>query len=544
VRAEQGGKVEITMTEDEAIAALRGKLTDKSWRINNLYMILNENGQSIPLTPRGEQVRFLRDRHNRNFVPKARKLGLSTIIVIDNLDECLFVKNTRVGIIDITDDDAKDKLQIAKYAWENGIDHPSPSIAMVWRIIHRGNKLVTDSKGVLAWSNGSTLSAGVRYTGKTPQRLHVSELGPISAQSPLKAADITRGSFNSVPRDGIIDVETTMEGEQYGACFKLFKAAIENEKLQDCDRSELDWKLHFFSWLEHPSYRLPGRIPYNQGTIDYFAKIKQDHGIDVPLDRQAWYEKKKQEQGEDIFQQYPTVIAECDRLIVPGQIYPEMKRVRAEGRVTSFNLERGYPLFTAWDLGASDNSAGWLVQPAGKDHNFRDWAAGEGAGAAGVASVIRAWEAKYGPIAGHLVPHDAKITDKGSGKTYLSQLVECGIPREKIIVVPRIPDIWVGIDEVRRILDNSWFHVDCDQVIDTGDGITLPSGVQRLEGYRKKVDKSTGITRDLPVHDITSHLADSTRVYAEARSRDLVAAPIMKVQGRVTVASGFRGLNR
>lgn len=530
--------------DDNAIEALREKLRDKSWRLNNLYMILDENGRPIPFVLRGEQARFMKNRHTRNFVPKARKLGMSTFIVIDNLDECIFKKHTQAGIIDITDDDAKDKLQIAKFAWDNGPLHPDESIATLWSLIRQGCRLTTSSKGELAWSNGSVLSAGVRYTGKTPQRLHVSELGPISAQCPIKAADITRGSFNSVPRDGIIDVETTMEGEQYGACFKLFKAAIENEKLSDSERSELDWKLHFFPWLEHPTYRLPGRVPYNQSTIDYFAEIKKTHGIDVPLDRQAWYEAIKQTQGEDIYQQFPTVISECDRLIVPGQIYPEMKRVRAEGRVTKFNAEKGYPIFTAWDLGASDNAASWLIQPAGKSHNFLSWSAGEGAGAAGVAEVIREWESKFGPIAGNLVPHDANLTDKGAGKTYLSQLVECGIPREKIIVVPRIPDVWVGINEVRRILDNSWFHVDCDKVLETGDGVTLPSGVQRLEGYRKKIDKSTGITRDLPVSDICAHLSDAMRTYAEARSRDLVAAPVMKVQGRVTVASGFRGLNR
>lgn len=490
----------------DALDELRDLLTDKDWRLGNLYMILDEDGNAIPFRPRGEQIRFLANRHNRNFVPKARKLGLSTVIVLDNLDFCIFRPDSRVGIIDITDDDSKDKLSIAKFAWERGPEHPDPRIAAIWRYLHQANERVTDSKGAMEWANGSVMSAGVRYTGKTPQRLHVSEFGPISAQSPLKAADISRGSFNSVPRDGIIDVETTMQGNQYGACFKIFKAAIANEGQEI---TALDWKLHFFSWLNHPTYRIPNRVPYNESVISYFQGLKAKHGLDVSLDRQAWYERKKAEQGEDIYQQFPTIIEECDRLIVPGQIYPEMKTLRMQGRVCKFNPEKGLPLYTAWDLGSSDNSAGWLVQPAGKAHNFLSWSSGEGEGAAGVASVIREWEAIYGKILAHLVPHDAQITDKGSGKTYLSQLVECGIPRGKIIVVPRIPDLWVGVCEVRKLLNNAWFHSDCDKPIETIDGVTLPSGVQRLEGYRKRVDQSTGICRDIPVHDICSHLCVS-----------------------------------
>jgi len=384
------------------------------------------------------------------------------------------------------------------------------------------------------------MSAGTSYTGKTPQRLHISEYGPISATSAIKAAAIKRGSINSVPPKGIVDIETTMEGGQFGECYNFFKMALGNEGKEV---SKLDWKMHFFSWLEHPSYILENGLPKNADTIEYFRKIEKEYGVKVPLERQAWYEAKKREQGEDIYQQYPTVLTECDRQIVPGQIFPTMKRVRAEGRVTEFNSLDGLPLFTCWDLGSSDNMAGWLVQPQGPKHMLIDWCAGEGAGAGGVASVIRAWEELHGPIAGHLVPHDADLTDKGSGKTYISQLVEAGIPRSKITVVPRIPDKWVGISESRVVLNNAWFSVRCDRQVSTKDGIKLPSGVQRLEGYRKRLDRSSGILRDVVVDDICSHTADALRTYSEALSRNLVVANIEddRYGGGVVVVGGFRG---
>jgi hypothetical protein len=519
---------------------LREHLSSKAWRMANLYLILPEEGKEPePLRMRDEQTKFIANRHNRNFVPKARKLGMSTVIVIDAGDECVFNPNYSAGIIDLAEKDAFDKLQMFRLAWENGPSHPDPHIAALWSMIHKANPLTRDRDGRLEWSNGSAFAAGTSYVGKTPQRLHISEYGPISAKFPAKAAAIKRGSINSVPPDGIIDIETTMEGGQFGECYSFFRLALESEGKP---LTKLDWKLHFFPWWGHPSYVLKGAVPAKGDTVAYFEKIEKEKGISIPLERQAWYEKKATEQGDDVFQQFPTIIEECDRQIVPGQIYPEMKAARSEGRVTKFNPEKGYPVFTSWDLGSSDNMAGWLVQPAGKDHNLLRWCAGEGAGAAGVAEVVREWERSFGQIAGHLVPHDANLTDKGSGKTFVAQLVECGIPRSSIIVVPRIPDLWVGIGEVRRILSNCWFHSDCDVAISTETGAKLPSGVGRLEGYRKKIDKSTGILRDVPVHDVCSHTADALRTYAEALSRDLIVANVPARRDRVEVLSGFRGL--
>jgi hypothetical protein len=516
---------------------LQAKLADKRWRLENLYLILDEKGETRPLSFRGEQLEFLNNRHSRNFIPKARKLGMSTIIVLDNGDECLFNQDMRAGIIDLSESDAHDKLEIFRFAWTRGTLHPDPAIAAIWKMLHKVNPLVSDSKGRMEWKNGSMMSAGVSYTGKTPQRLHISEYGPISAQFPEKATRIKRGSINAVPPNGVVDVETTMEGGEFGECNAMFQLALSSEGKK---RTAMDWKVHFFSWLNHPSYVLHDSKPLDN-TTEYFAKLEKERGIKVPIERQAWYSRKKREQGEDIYQQFPTIIEECTRKSVPGQIYPEMKAVRAEGRVTKFNPEKGYPRFTCWDLGSSDNMAGWEVQPAGKAHNFLGWCAGEGAGAAGVAEVIRRWEDERGPHAGHLVPHDAEITDKGSGKTFVSQMVECGIPRAKIIVVPRIPDMWVGVDEVRRILPNCWFHESVDVALELETGAKLPGGVGRLEGYRKKIDRGTGVTRDVDVHDLCSHTADALRTYAEALSRNLVKAHVKKPGGGATVVSGFRG---
>ena len=256
------------------------------------------------------------------------------------------------------------------------------------------------------------------------------------------------------------------------------------------------------------------------------AELGEKCGLIVPPDRQAWWEKRHNELGDEIWQQYPTTVEECDKALVIGAIYPEMTRVRVSGRVREFEPERGFPIFSFWDLGSSDNMAGWLIQPAGKDINVLDFCCAEGAGAAGVAEVIRAWKREHGRVARHFLPHDAHTHDKGSGKTYLTQLVECGIPAPQVVVVPRTPDIWVGIDEVRRRLPKMWFHARTDREVRSADGQKLASGVGRLEAYRKHVSAGTGFVRSMPVKDgICDHTADALRVFAEADSLGLVCGP-------------------
>lgn len=525
--------------QEKRLAALIG---DRQWRMENMYMILDEDAGMVPLVLREEQRQFLHESHNRNFVPKARKLGMSTIIVLLYMDMCLFPevdpstkkhRQMNVGLIDLKEPDAWAKLAIARFAWENGPKHPVPAIAAIWSQLHQINPLVTDNNGTLKWTNGCTQTAGVSYTGKTPQALHVSELGPIAAQFPNIAKNIVRGSFNAVTTGGRIDVETTMEGGRMGECYKLFQSALRSAQKH---LTSLDWKLHFFSSLNHPSYRLPGSVPTEAGTFEYFAKLTQSYGPRlhalygfqggvVPLERQAWWEKKKAEQGEFMNQQFPSVIEECDSSTVAGRIYPEFTGLRAQGRIKDFNLTPGLPLYVAADLGSSANTALWLIQPSGRDLCMVDCAFGEGAGAAWVANQVRAWEREFDQeVVQIMLPHDARITDKGSGITYVQNLINAGIPARCIQVVPRTPDVWQGIEQVRRLLPNMWFHTRCDQELpDPADPEKKhPGGVARLEGYRRTKPANTGTGGDQPLGDICSHAADGLRTWAEGNAHHLV----------------------
>ncbi len=222
-------------------------------------------------------------------------------------------------------------------------------------------------------------------------------------------------------------------------------------------------------------------------------------------------------------QQYPTTIDECDLAIVVGAIYPEMISVRASGRVREFPVERNCPLWTFRDLGTGDNVAGWLVQETGRDISVIDWSAAEGIGAAGVAQVLTRWTREHGILSGIFIPHDAEIREKGSGLSYRQQLIAAGVPANAITVVPRTPNVWVGIDKARLLLPRMWFHSRCDRTV-VVNGQKLPGGISRLEGYRK-VPNAAGGVKGQPFKDgLCDHTADALRTYAETRRLSLLKA--------------------
>lgn len=501
------------------MANLLEKLKDRNWRLENLYIIL-ANGRPQPFIARPEQLRYRRNRHNRNKTPKARKLGMSTEIVIENGDECIFTPNFKAAIIDETEPAAWEKLEIFRFAWKQGPSHPVPEIAALWKLIHAANPIVTDNNGELEWSNGSSFQAGTSFTGRTPQRLHVSEFGPICDNSLEKGRKILQGSINAVLPNDIVDIETTMRPGRIGPCWNIFNLAKRNTGKE---LSAIDWKLHFFPWWTHPEYVLPGRKPTNDAeTVRYFKELEELYGIFIEPDRQAWYEIKKREQGDAMFQEFPSHVGECDRAAVVGMIYPQMALVRTQGRIREFNHDPVLPIYACFDCGG-DSLSGFLVQPSRRDINVLDWQGTDGGGSAGVAEMVRRWESEHGIIIDKVVmPHDADQKDKGSTKTFRTQVEEAGIKSSRIVIVPRIPSVWTGIDWTRRLMPRMWFHVRCDKPKITPDG-ELPSAIQRLENYRRAVNKSTGSLLEHPHKDgVCDHCADALRTFGEASEHGLL----------------------
>lgn len=537
-------------------------------RLNNLYMIRDESARVIPFVLRREQAQFILTAQRRNFILKARKLGMSTLLALDALDSCLWYGGMHCAIVDRKEDEARAKLAMARLAWRTLGQHPDPHIAALGAKMKANLKLVNDSAGELVWSNGSRLEAGVSLRGGTPQRLHVSELGYIASHDRKRAEEIRAGSINAVPTGGEVTIETTHEGGKAGVSYDFARLAMDDtaatnaltakggsgcsgtlQESQKCGGKglPLEWRFFFFPWYEHPTYRIRNGKPREEKTLEYFQRLEADHGINISPDRQAWYEAKRREQREAIFREFPSTPDEAFRAVVSGAIYPQMLTLRANGKIISFEHDRHAPLIAAWDLGVSDYTSIWLIQIAGREILWLDWHEDHGKGIGHYAEIIRAWERRYQKVIGtHLLPHDADTRERGSGKSCVQHLAEAGLARHTIKVVPRTPDRWQGINHLRNLLARSVFHTRCDQPRRDPTGQEHRSGIGCLESYHTQPVTSTGILREEPAHDESSHTADAARTFAEAHDRGLIdhlTTSTLRPHPRKPplVKTGFRG---
>jgi hypothetical protein len=305
------------MTEDpldlsllDGMAEIMTLAQDREWRLNNIYLIVDRNGKMQPWDPYPWQKRYRRERHTLNMLPKARQKGMSLQLVIENGDECVWTENMTAGIIDLKEDHAWAKLDKFRFAWKNGplYDWPDPRIKRLWEVIHVMNPLVTDQVGKMVWANGASFVASTNFTGQSPQRLHWSEAGPLSAQRPATARKILRGALNSLSQYSIIDVETTLEGPRVGVAFQILEQAIACRNAKHLRNTQ--WKLHFINWQGVPEYRNPGCKPQLESTRKYFAELEK-LGQHYDDEEQSWWEDKKATLKGEMTQQFPCTLDEA-----------------------------------------------------------------------------------------------------------------------------------------------------------------------------------------------------------------------------------------
>ena len=189
-------------------------LRDPEWRLFSgcLYKIMvkgdSKDGEeadtfTMPFRPNRAQKRFISRLWHRNIILKARQLGFTTLIAILWLDHALFNADQRCGII-AHDREAAEAIfrDKVKYAYENLPEE-----------IRDRFPLARDSAVELLFAhNNSSVRVATSMRSGTIHRLHVSELGKISARFPHKAKEVMTGSIPAVPTTGILVIESTAEG--------------------------------------------------------------------------------------------------------------------------------------------------------------------------------------------------------------------------------------------------------------------------------------------------------------------------------------------
>ena len=477
----------MTGDRDRAYAMAKDRLSDRRWRLNNLYWIKDAHGRRVKFRMNWAQAALFDDLHSLNLVLKARQLGMTTFIQLLILDACLFNANVTAGTVAHT-------LHDAEAIFREKVRYPYRQLPGALR---RAIPAVGDSARELAFANGSSLRVGTSLRSGTFQYLHVSEHGKICARYPDKAAEIRSGALNTVHPGQTIFIESTAEGRD-GDFFE-FCANARNRAAEGAPLTALDFRFHFFAWWRHPGYVLsPNDVMIPGKLAQYFAELDAA-GIRLSPGQKAWYVRKAAQQGDAMRREFPATPDEAFAASVTGAYYArEMARVRGEGRILGLPHDPALPVNTFWDLGINDTNAIWFHQRAGREDRFIDYYENEGEGLAHYVQALRDRPYTYGS---HYLPHDVEVRELGSGLSRRRMLEDLGL--RPIITVPRAGDLGADIQAGRNALARCWF-----------DGVRCDAGLRHLDGYRRAWDDKRGVWRDRPHHDGASHGADAFRMFA------------------------------
>jgi phage terminase large subunit len=183
---------------------------------------------------------------------------------------------------------------------------------------------------------------------------------------------------------------------------------------------------------------------------------------------------------------------------VEGAYYTvEMREANAEGRISSAPYDRSVGVVTAWDLGVGDSTAIWFAQMVGPEVRLIDYYESSGVGLDHYVAILNSKGYNY---TDHILPHDVRVRELGTGKSRLETLDNLGVRPITIAAQLNVDD---GIQAVRSLLGRAWFDEEkCER------------GIDCLRQYRRDYDENNKSFKARPLHDWSSHGADAMRYLA------------------------------
>lgn len=183
---------------------------------------------------------------------------------------------------------------------------------------------------------------------------------------------------------------------------------------------------------------------------------------------------------------------------VEGAYYTvEMREANAEGRIGRVPYDPATGVVTAWDLGVGDSTAIWFAQMVGPEVRLIDFYESSGVGLDHYVSVLNSRGYNY---TDHILPHDVRVRELGTGKSRLETLDALGV--RPITIAPQLM-VDDGIQAVRSMLNRAWFDAEkCER------------GIDCLRQYRRDYDENNKSFKARPLHDWSSHGADAMRYLA------------------------------
>jgi len=465
---------------------VKTKLSNKAWRLNNLYKIKNKDGRVVTMKLNDAQTKLTyKFKHNRKIILKSRQQGISTYYLASELDDCLFDDGIEAGIQSIGQDEAEKLARRALLMW----DEFDPDIKALL-----GITLITNNSKGMSFSNGSILKIG-NFRGDTLQRLHVSELGKIAKKYPEKAKELKTGAFQAVSVSNHITIESTAEGKE-GLFAEMWFIAYA-KALSNLPLTPLDFQAIFLSWVYDNDCAMNMEVVIPDSIQEYFDKIEKELDIILTQQQKWWYAAKSIELGEDIKREYPATPEEAFEQSVEGTILrQEYKRLFEEGRVQKDLAFKDYPTSVSYDLGVNDTTVLTFVQkpPNSKPRVVFEYE-NSGEGLEFYVDIMRRSGFNITVV---YLPHDANVRDFSTGVTRIDMFRRLGVPA--VLLKRHSHEDY--IQALRYFINNCLIDERCERLITA------------IQTYRWKFDKMIGVYLKIPQHDQVSNNIDSLKYMA------------------------------
>jgi hypothetical protein len=202
---------------------------------------------------------------------------------------------------------------------------------------------------------------------------------------------------------------------------------------------------------------------------------------------------------------------------IPGAIWGrELYQAEQEGRITGVEYDRYTDVFTAWDLGYSDDTSIWFYQVVHGEVHLIDYYAASGKSIDHYAAQVLSKPYRYKT---HYLPHDARAKTLASGGKSVIEMLAEHLDIRKMAITPSL-SMQDGIQAARQMMPRVWF-----------DRERCSEGLEALKQYQREWDEDKKQFRDKPRHDWTSHASDAFRYVAinwreEVKPEDLEDKPI------------------
>jgi hypothetical protein len=259
-----------------------------------LLRIPNKDGVDSDFILNQDQASFDAAQTGRDIIAKYRQGGFSTYPLARNLIKCMNERNRRVAIIAHNSDTTQKLLARVQYMIKH-IKCPPPDLKYSTQTRLVFNK--TDSHMFIGTAGSDDFGVGDTITD-----LHCSEV----SRWPKPDALLT-GLFQAVPPTGNILIEATGHGQ--GNWF--------HQAVQRAVRGNGRYKLHFYSWLNTPEYRVrmtPDEAKAFMDNLDLTLEEPKYAALGLDAEQLAWRRLQLADLNYDtaLFQEnYPVTLNEC-----------------------------------------------------------------------------------------------------------------------------------------------------------------------------------------------------------------------------------------